>query len=534
VKREIEMPYCLYLRKSRADVEAESRGEGETLERHEKALLELAKSQKLNITQIYREVVSGETIAARPVMQQLLSEVEQDIWEGVLVMEVERLARGDTMDQGLVAQTFKYSNTIIITPIKTYDPNNEYDEEYFEFGLFMSRREYKTINRRLQRGRIASVKEGKYLGNKPPYGYARKKLEGQKGHTLEIVPDQAQIVKTVYELYTQGELQSDGSRKRLGVSLIVRKLNDLRVPPLKSDAWVMSTIQGMLRNPVYVGKIRWNARPGTKKMVDGQMSRTRPRAKEKDWIIVDGLHQPIIDEDTWNRAQELMKSNPSVPTPKDKPIKNPLAGLIVCGMCGRKLVRRPLARKYPDALMCPVTSCSNVSSQLQLIEQRLLEALENWLYEYKINWNIEGRQKPKETSQFDVKKKAIKKLEDEIKNLQKQMNNIHDFFEQGVYSTDTFLERSKAIHEKITVAQHDKEMLLKDLQLDETREQSQKVFIPKVERALELYKATDSIGLKNSLLKEVIKKAIYTKFERGYKNTRIDDFELVLYPKLPK
>ena len=102
------MPFCMYLRKSRADAEAEARGEGETLARHEKALLEVSKRGHYNVTEIYREVVSGETIAARPVMQRLLSEVEQGAWEGVLVMEVERLARGDTIDQGIVAQTFKF------------------------------------------------------------------------------------------------------------------------------------------------------------------------------------------------------------------------------------------------------------------------------------------------------------------------------------------------------------------------------------------------------------------------------------------
>ena len=175
------MEYCLYLRKSRADIEAEAHGEGETLARHERTLMDYAKKHKLNITKIYKEVVSGETITARPVMQQLLSDVEKGIWSGVLVMEVERLARGDTIDQGLVAQTFKYSCTKIITPMKIYDPNNEFDEEYFEFGLFMSRREYKTINRRLQNGRVQSVKEGKWVGNKTPYGYKRIKLQGQKG-----------------------------------------------------------------------------------------------------------------------------------------------------------------------------------------------------------------------------------------------------------------------------------------------------------------------------------------------------------------
>lgn len=133
------MAYAIYLRKSRADIEAESCGEGETLARHEKTLLSLGKKMGLQIGQIYKEIVSGETISARPVMQQLLCAVEQGVWEGVLVMEVERLARGDTIDQGIIAQAFKYSDTKIITPMKVYDPQNEFDEEYFEFGLFMSR-----------------------------------------------------------------------------------------------------------------------------------------------------------------------------------------------------------------------------------------------------------------------------------------------------------------------------------------------------------------------------------------------------------
>ena len=129
------MPYCMYLRKSRAD------NPGDSLEvvlsRHEQELLRVGQKLGLSVTQIYREVVSGETIAARPEMQKLLSAVESGAWEGVLVMEVERLARGDTIDQGIVAQAFQFSNTKIITPIKIYDPQNEYDEEYFEFALFM-------------------------------------------------------------------------------------------------------------------------------------------------------------------------------------------------------------------------------------------------------------------------------------------------------------------------------------------------------------------------------------------------------------
>ena len=204
------MADAIYLRKSRMDMEAERHGAGDTLERHRRELMALSKGMGLNITHIYQEVVSGETITARPQMQQLLHDVEAGQYEHVVVMEVERLARGDTLDQGVVSRAFRFSGTKIVTPKKTYDPNSEFDEEYFEFGLFMSRREYKTINRRQQAGRLASVNEGKWPSNKAPYGYDRKKLEDQKGWTL-VPNEHAKVVASVYQWFTEGLVLPDGS-----------------------------------------------------------------------------------------------------------------------------------------------------------------------------------------------------------------------------------------------------------------------------------------------------------------------------------
>ena len=183
--------YAIYLRKSRMDLEAEAHGAGETLKRHETTLLALAKERRYHIGEIYREVVSGDTIAGRPEMQRLLADVESGKWRGVLVVEESRLARGDTMDQGRVQQAFYYSHTYIITPNRIFDPDNDADQEYFEFGLFMSRREYKMINRRLNAGRLASAREGKWGGGRCPYGYRKVKLPREKGYTLEVVPEEA-------------------------------------------------------------------------------------------------------------------------------------------------------------------------------------------------------------------------------------------------------------------------------------------------------------------------------------------------------
>ncbi len=527
------MPYCLYVRKSRADVEAETRGEGETLSRHINTLLELAKRRHFDVTQIHREIVSGETIAARPVMQQLLSEVEQGVWTGVLVIEVERLARGDTIDQGIVAQTFKYSDTKIITPLKDYDPNNEFDEEYFEFGLFMSRREYKTINRRLQRGRLASVKEGKYVANTTPYGYKRVKIKGDKGFTLEIVPNEADVVRMMYELYAQGEKQADGSIRRLGVSLITRRLNELKIPPSKSDHWVAASVRDILQNPIYIGKVRWNWRPTVKKMVDGQIIMERPRAPIEKCTIVDGIHPPIVSTDVFNKVQELMSSNPPNPLGVHGTIKNPLAGIIVCGKCGHNMIRRPYTgTDYPDGLMCPDPACNNVSSLLYLVEQALLQSLRDWLSVYKIQWEQEQEQS-QAISNIKIKEKVLLKLDAEYKTLTKQLDNTHDLLEQGIYTTDQFLDRSRKLSERIKNNEQERLSLTSEIEKEKSREDVRKQIIPKVEHLLKVYDDLPTAKAKNDMLKEVLEKAVYLKSTKGRPYKPSSDFELTLYPRMP-
>lgn len=526
--------YCMYLRKSRKDDDIKSKNESieETLARHERALWELAQRQGLNVTQIHREVVSGETIDARPVMQQLLKEVEQGMWRGVLVMEVERLARGDTSDQGRVAKAFKYSETLIVTPHKTYDPTNEFDEEYFEFGLFMSRRELKTITRRLQEGRKRSVLEGKFVGNIAPYGYERIKLQGQKGYTLAEIPEEADVVRMIYEWYTVGEKQADSTNKRLGVSLIVRRLNQLKIPPRKGDVWTIPSIRDILINPTYIGKVRWNHRPANKRMKDGKITISRPRSEK--YIIADGLHKGIISKETYELAQEFMKKNPPRPIGERNTIKNPLAGLVECGMCGRSMVRRPYGSGYQDTLMCPVTSCKNVSSHLSLVEDRILAGLKDWIANYKLKWQIDDEPIKARNSALEMTRKALIKLDAKIKKLKEQQSNLDDLVEQGVYTAEKYMQRTKELEQRIKQAEDEYRELQTALATEEKREESRKIIIPNVERLLETYHALTTPQAKNDMLKEVLEKVVYVKKKGGRWHTSPDDFEIILYPKLPR
>lgn len=519
------MPYCIYLRKSRADSEAEMRGEGETLSRHEKALTAFAKQAGLEVTAIYKEIISGETIAARPQMQKLLSEVSNGMWDGVIVMDVDRLARGNSIDQGIISQTFLFASTKIITPAKTYDPSNEFDEEYFEFGLFMSRREYKTINRRLQRGRVASVREGKYVSNKAPYGYERVKISHDKGFTLSPVPEQAEIVKKIFEWYTKGLLLENGSRKRIGTSLIARELNSRNVKPHTGSVWTSQTIRDMLINPVYIGKIRWNWRPAKKKLIDGKVTLERPRSD--NCIISQGIHEPLIDDESFIAASELMSKNKSRPLRGDKQAQNPLSSLVVCGKCGRKMQRRPNP-KNPDMLICPAPTCDNHASYLYLIEAHVLDTIKKWA-----NGFIPAFDKSFviEQDQEYFKSELSTLLVAEAK-LNSQLNKAYEAFETGIYSADTFKTRSTALNHQLSEITVKKNKLQLSIKKAKDNEKIFSEFIPNVQRVIEAYDDITDAHTKNVMLKEIIDHIDYIKETRGHSHE--EDFELTIYPKLPK
>ena len=516
------MSYCIYLRKSRADLEAEARNEGETLARHEKALMELSHRLKLAITQIYREIESGETISARPVMQQLLSEVEHGIWEGVLVMEVERLARGDTIDQGIVAKAFKYSETKIITPAKTYDPSNEFDEEYFEFGLFMSRREYKTINRRLQAGRIASAKEGKYQGSRPPYGYKIVKIVGEKGNTLEIVPERAAIVRQIYDWYLNG---IDG--KRAGRQRIAKELNALNIPPNTHDYWMTAVIKKILTNPVYIGKIRWRHRAVKKQVKNGKLTHTRPL--NDDYILSEGKHPAIIDDDTFYAAQKIAEEIPPAPVGYKNELKNPFAGLIRCSECGRSMVfRRGVPeRRKPDYLVCHARACKTVSAPFHLVETAILSELQKKLDKHTVDLSqIEIKQNDDE---IKILQNAQLKIKTELASIETQKNSLHDFLERGVYDVDTFINRSKLLADKSDKL---KEELISVENKITKKLIPNPVNIPLTTKILEEYDLMTADN-KNKILKELIHKIIYKKDKNGmYRGSSASDFELSLFLRI--
>ena len=192
------MDAAQYLRKSRME---EGMDTGEVLAKHRQALADFAASHHIHIVETYCEVVSGESLYARPEMLRLLEDVEEGRYDAVLVMDLDRLSRGRMKDQGIILDAFRDSGTLIVTPEKTYDLSDDLDDEMAEFKTFMSRREYKIITKRLRRGLKQTIQDGCYVAN-APYGY--RKVTVDRKPTLEIYEPEAKFVRMMYDLYLQG------------------------------------------------------------------------------------------------------------------------------------------------------------------------------------------------------------------------------------------------------------------------------------------------------------------------------------------
>lgn len=507
--------YALYLRKSRKDLEAERNGI-DTLERHEKILMDYAKQQGLKIGKIYREVVSGDTIAARPQMQALLADVENGLYKGVLVVEVERLARGDTIDQGIIAQVFKFSDTLIVTPLKTYDPNNEYDEEFFEYGLFQSRREYKAITRRQQRGIKQSIIEGKWPYNKAPYGYERYKLPDQKGYSLIIVEDKAAVVKQIFEWYAY---------EHIGYASIAERLNNMHTPA-PFDKWSYCTVKDILTNIVYTGKVKRGERAVVKHTASGNLRVSRPRNNNFD--VYDGLHEPIITDALYKAVQDIFKTHPSKPVGAALEIKNPLAGLVYCKLCGRKMIRRPQDR-CKTMIICTTKGCPNISSYETVLEDAAIKSLQDYLDVLKAT---DQHPAPVPVSNLNILNNSKQKVEEEKQTFEKQLENAYDLVEQGVYTTELFLTRSQTLQHKIQDCDSRLAEINKQIKREEHALNKRKYLIPKIETILSQYDTLNPAE-KNALLSEVIERIDYLKTERSPRNGPYDNFTISIKPHIP-
>lgn len=391
-----------YLRKSRSDDPLLS--VEEVLAKHERILDEWAERNlgcKIPEENKFREVVSGETIADRPEMQTILRKIESPKIKAVLVVEVQRLSRGDLEDAGRIIKLFRFTNTLVITPQKTYDIRDEYDRDAFERELKRGNEFLEYTKKIMQRGTDLSIQSGNYLGSVPPYGYNKTwVMEGKrKCPSLSINPDQAEVVRMIFEMYVNEDM---------GTTNIAKRLDAAKITPPKGEHWSAAGIRDMLMNVHYIGKIKQNYRKVVTVVEDGEIVKMRPKTKIGEYMVHEGKHEAIISEELFYAAQEKLGRNHRAKA-KTK-VRNPLASILYC-KCGRAMVYREYSKGEPRLLCTGQTYCHTGSCTYEEMIAIVADTLRNCIADFEIQIKNNNGE-------------AMKVHEALLKNLERRMQEL--------------------------------------------------------------------------------------------------------------
>ena len=495
--------YIMYLRKSRSDRDYGEESIELTLSRHRERLNELCEKMGISCDTVLQEVVSGDSIAGRPEMIKLLQMVESGAYEGVVCIDMDRLSRGSGADQALVINTFKYSDTKIITPAKTYDFALETDEQFAELSLFMAKQEYRQIKKRLYQGRIDSVKEGKWPAQKAPYGYESYKLKGQKGLSLRIIPEEAEVVRMIFRMYLE---------ENIGSKALAHKLNEMGFKARENE-WTPRTIYLVLANPVYTGKVRFGQHKSIVQVENGEV--THKKMINKDPLIADGLHEPIISKEDFDHVQEILQRKAKVPIHVRGKLLNPFSKILRCGYCGGRYgLYNKRCKDGGKLIRCYTTGCKGRPVRVDIVESRVLDVLNNYLddLEFGTDPNSSGA----------ALAKSMESLRKKLDSLHTKLERQTAAYEDGVFELEQYRTRSEQTKSEINVVVEQLESI--KAQLGKRNE-----IAPKIRNIVDHYYELGDEGKRNLYLKEILDRIEIKKDTRS--RDYPDDFELTIYPK---
>lgn len=500
----------IYLRKSRQDDPNET--VEEVLARHETDLQNYALrvwGAKIPEANIYREVVSGETIEDRPEIKKVIDRMQGGKVAAVLVIEVSRLSRGDMLDLGIIEHSFLYTSTLCITPDRFFDLNDKYMRRAFEDELRSSNRYLEQTKETLMRGRRLSASQGYWVQATAPYGYDREQQRNKR--FILVANENAANVRMAFEWFADG----------WGFYKIAKTLTNTNVAPSmkKTIKWSIQAVRRMLQNDAYIGIVRFGCTKTIRVYENGVLKKKQVPAPESEHIVVRGKHDPIIPLDLWDRVQQRLGTCDKTNSQYD--LVNPLASLLFCKKCGRALIRKgggtggKMRFACASAPQCPVKSVI-----IEVLYDTFHDALRAQAFE------IEEKIRTGAGSIREAREVQLAQLEVKMQKLVEQEDHQYDLLEKKEYTPEVFNRR----HSKLV-----KEMDELRAAIEEARKTMPETVdyddaLVRLNAAIDAFDNPDMTPLeKNMILKAIVARVDYDRERTGKQH---NPFELDIHLKL--
>lgn len=350
----------------------------------------------------------------------------------VIVKDLSRFGRNSSKVEYYLEEYFVEKGVRFIAIADDIDTGEiETSEDMLQFKAFFNEWFLRDCSKKVKNGKRTRANEGKVMVTYPTYGYKKDPLD--KNHYI-IDEEIAPVVKKIFSLAKDGKTPTEIARimtedKARLPSDVVGNTHTRSKSEIKRG-WNRNTVKRILQNVTYLGWVR----NGTLKKVSYKSKKILVLPKEK-WIIKKGMHEPIIDEETFNIVQELIKSRTRT---RHRKYEWMLHGLIYCQECGKQMSMA--VHKYPKReiayLHCNTYSsvpnlklCTPHSNNLEKVTQIVLETVKARCKEYLREEKFESLAKNTK-NQFEKRRNSIqneiKTLETKVKGLNEKIDRIYE------------------------------------------------------------------------------------------------------------
>ncbi len=365
---------------------------------------------------------SGKSIEGRAGFARMMEDIKsgKDGVSFVLVFKLSRFGR-NAADVLSTLQTMQDYGVNLICVEDGIDSSKDAGKLMISVLSAVAEIERENIRVQTMEGRIQKAREGKWNGGFAPYGY--QLTDGK----LQINEEEAEAIRVIYGQYTATDMGANGIAKYLenhGIHKIQRQNG-------KNPLFDAHLIRLILKNPVYCGKIAYGRRKTEK--VHG--TRNDYHLVEQDhYILVDGLHEPIVSEEVWQAAQVKLiaqaKKYEHVNRGRDEHT-HLLSGIVKCPVCGagmygnKSIKRKKDGTKYKDFYYygCKhrtMTRGHKCDYKRQIREELLDDAVAEVIVKLVSNPRFADMMRQKINRKVDTSA-----IEQEIANYEKQLRQSH-------------------------------------------------------------------------------------------------------------
>lgn len=453
----------------------------------EKLLKEYAKKNDIIITKVYYEIgVSGRKADKRPEFQRMIASAKskEHPVDAILVWKFSRFARNQ--EESIVYKSLlkkkhnvdvlSVSEPLVDGPFGSLiERIIEWMDEYYSIRL----------SGEVTRGMTEKALRGGYQA-RPPLGY--KIVD--RGKPPVIVPEEAQIVKIIFDMY---------ATQKHGMFDIARYLNSLGFKTSRGKTFERRSIEYIIQNPTYCGMIRWNR-------TENETNRIKDK---REWIITEGNHDAIISKELFDMAQERFNStySPRGERPSST-YRHWLSGVVKCPSCGRTMVAKHTIDKHSGKEYCYFTcygyskgKCAAKTGVSSLkLEPAVLQSIEKILKTKRISYKY---MEPEEDQ--DIDEHAL--LEEQLRKNEEKAERIKLAYMNGVDSLEEYKHNKSLIQDEHNLITKQ----LSDLSAPEKKDYTSQM-LTRINSIYDLLTSENTdMQTKNELLKNVVERIVYNR-----------------------